>query len=297
VAGKVIGLWEVSGKCWKPSLKGRWKMYSGLATEVRSGRGKVPVADYKVKYINGEDVVDTPFDSGTVRRSCYSFCMCPGGQVVLTSTNQSELCINGMSFSRRASKWANAALVVTVSSKDFDALNFHGPLAGVEFQKEFEQRAATMGGGNFVVPVQRVTDYLESKLSGASLPPSSYRLGVKAANLHELFPSYITEALQNSISMFDKELPGFISSNALLHGVETRTSSPVQIPRNTDTYESTSLKGLYPVGEGAGYAGGIVSAAVDGMHSGFALAKSLDLFQGSIESVLGKAQNAGFTNY
>ncbi|KAL7193502.1 hypothetical protein ACSBR2_025169 [Camellia fascicularis] len=271
--------------------------YSGLATEVRSGRGKVPVADYKVvKYINGDDV-DTTFNPGTVRRGCYSFCMCPGGQVVLTSTNPSELCINGMSFSRRASKWANAALVVTVSSKDFDALNFHGPLAGVEFQREFERRAATMGGGNFVVPVQTVTDFLENKLSGVSVPPSSYRLGVKVASLHELFPNNITEALQNSLSMFDKELPGFISSNALLHGVETRTSSPVQIPRNTDTYESTSLKGLYPVGEGAGYAGGIVSAAVDGMYAGFAVAKNLDLYRGSIDSLLGKPQNPSFTNY
>ncbi|XP_028077148.1 uncharacterized protein LOC114279153 isoform X2 [Camellia sinensis] len=271
--------------------------YSGLATEVRSGRGKVPVADYKVvKYIKGDDV-DTTFNPGTVRRGCYSFCMCPGGQVVLTSTNPSELCINGMSFSRRASKWANAALVVTVSSKDFDALNFHGPLAGVEFQREFERRAATMGGGNFVVPVQTVTDFLENKLSGASVPPSSYRLGVKVASLHELFPNNITEALQNSLSMFDKELPGFISNNALLHGVETRTSSPVQIPRNTDTYESTSLKGLYPVGEGAGYAGGIVSAAVDGMYAGFAVAKNLDLYRGSIDSLLGKAQNPSFTNY
>ncbi|CAL5328257.1 unnamed protein product [Camellia sinensis] len=271
--------------------------YSGLATEVHSGRGKVPVADYKVvKYINGDDL-DTTFNPGTVRRGCYSFCMCPGGQVVLTSTNPSELCINGMSFSRRASKWANAALVVTVSSKDFDALNFHGPLAGVEFQREFERRAATLGGGNFVVPVQTVTDFLENKLSGASVPPSSYRLGVKVASLHELFPNNITEALQNSLSMFDKELPGFISNSALLHGVETRTSSPVQIPRNTDTYESTSLKGLYPVGEGAGYAGGIVSAAVDGMYAGFAVAKNLDLYRGSIDSLLGKAQNPSFTNY
>ncbi|KAF5956763.1 hypothetical protein HYC85_003988, partial [Camellia sinensis] len=273
------------------------RKYSGLATEVRSGRGKVPVADYKVvKCINGDDV-DTTFNPVTVRRGCYSFCMCPGGQVVLTSTNPSELCINGMSFSRRASKWANAALAVTVSSKDFDALNFHGPLAGVEFQREFERRAATLGGGNFVVPVQTVTDFLENKLSGASVPPSSYRLGVKVASLHELFPNNITEALQNSLSMFDKELPGLISSNALLHGVDTRTSSPVQIPRNTDTYESTSLKGLYPVGEGAGYAGGIVSAAVDGMYAGFAVAKNLDLYRGSIDSLLGKAQNPSFTNY
>ncbi|KAE9462545.1 hypothetical protein C3L33_05536, partial [Rhododendron williamsianum] len=178
------------------------------------------------KYISGDDA-DEHFDSGPVKRSCYSFCMCPGGQV----------------------------------------------------------------------PVQTVTDFLENKLSGASIPPSSYRLGVKAASLHELFPSYITEALQSSILTFDNELPGFISSNALLHGVETRTSSPVKIPRSAETYECTSLKGLYPIGEGAGYAGGIMSAAVDGMHAGFALAKSLDLYRGSVESVLGKAKSSGFTSY
>lgn len=270
--------------------------YAKLAAEVRSGRGKIPVADYKVgKYIDGDDG-DERFSS-PIKRSCYSFCMCPGGQVVLTTTNAAELCINGMSFSRRASRWANAALVVTVSSKDFESLNFHGPLAGVEFQREFERRAATLGGGNFQVPVQTVTDFLESKLSGASIPHSSYRLGVKAASLHELFPSYITEALQSSILTFDKELPGFISNNALLHGVETRTSSPVKIPRSTETYECTSLKGLYPIGEGAGYAGGIVSAAVDGMYAGFALAKSLDLYQGSMELVLGKPHSSGFTSY
>ncbi|KAH0649716.1 uncharacterized protein Cbei_0202 [Solanum tuberosum] len=271
--------------------------YSGLANEVQSGRGKVPVADYKVvEYVNTNDIA-LPSNSAPRNRSCYSFCMCPGGQVVLTSTNPSELCINGMSFSRRSSKWANAALVVTVSSKDFAALDLHGPLAGVEFQRMFERRAAAMGGGNFVVPVQTVTDFLDNKLSGTSVPSSSYRLGVKATNLHELFPSHITNSLQQSLLKFDKELPGFISSSALLHGVETRTSSPVQISRSADTYECTSLRGLYPIGEGAGYAGGIVSAAVDGMYSGFALAKSLGLFHGSIESILGKAQSAGVAKY
>ncbi|WOL15782.1 hypothetical protein Cni_G24563 [Canna indica] len=271
--------------------------YSALATEVRNGRGGVPVADYKVvKYINGDNNGTT--GSGDSTRSCYSFCMCPGGQVVLTSTNPSEICINGMSFSRRASKWANSALVVTVSSNDFDSFRSHGPLAGVEFQREFERRAAIMGGGDFVVPAQTVPDFLGNKLSETSLPPSSYRLGVHASKLHELFPSHITEALQHSIEMFDKELPGFISKDALLHGVETRTSSPVQISRHTDTYESTKLKRLYPIGEGTGYAGGIVSASVDGMYCGFAVAKSLGLYQGDIESLLGRAQkNTGFVKY
>ncbi|XP_014633387.1 uncharacterized protein LOC114418675 isoform X3 [Glycine soja] len=139
--------------------------YAELASEVCHGRGKIPVADYKVaNYIDKEDFNDVS-DSGVTNRSCYSFCMCPGGQVVLTSTSPSEICINGMSFSRRASKWANAALVVTVTTKDFEALNYYGPLAGVKFQREFEKRAAMMGGGNFTVPVQTVTDFLENKLS------------------------------------------------------------------------------------------------------------------------------------
>ncbi|XP_073132868.1 uncharacterized protein [Henckelia pumila] len=271
--------------------------YSGLAGEVQRGRGKVPVADYQVaEYVTSKDR-DTTSNSDATGRSCYSFCMCPGGQVVLTSTDPSEICINGMSFSRRSSRWANAALVANVPSKDIEALNFHGPLAGVQFQRMFEQKAAMMGGGNFVVPVQKVTDFLDHRLSGTSMPPSSYRLGVKPANLHELFPTEITEALQNAILMFDKELPGFVSDNALLHGVETRTSSPIQITRKSDTWESTSLKGMYPVGEGAGFAGGIVSAAVDGMHAGFAIAKNLGLYTDDIESILGKAPKPGFVKY
>ncbi|KAL5980465.1 hypothetical protein ACLOJK_028373 [Asimina triloba] len=272
--------------------------YSTLASEVRAGCGKVPVADYKVvKYVN-EEKADTKTSSGDASRSCYSFCMCPGGQVVLTSTNPAELCINGMSFSRRSSRWANAAIVATVSSKDFEALQFSGPLAGVEFQREFERRAAAMGGGNFIVPVQTVPDFLDNKLSVTSVPKSSYRLGVKASSLHELFPTLVTQALQESISMFDEELCGFISRDALLHGVETRTSSPVQIGRDGSTYESTSLRGLYPIGEGAGYAGGIMSAAVDGLYAGFAVAGNLGLYQGSIQSVLGEAQkNTGFVKY
>ncbi|KAM3220853.1 hypothetical protein P3L10_020121 [Capsicum annuum] len=229
--------------------------YSGLANEVQSGRGKVPVADYKVvEYVN-TDGIALPSNSAPRNRSCYSFCMCPGGQVVLTSTNPSELCVSGMSFSRQSSKWANAALVVTVSSKDFAALDLHIPLGGVEFQRMFERRAAAMGEGNFVVPDCR---------------QEVYYLNNKEATLLQLL----------------------VSSS-----LQTRTSSPVQISRSADPCECTSLRGLYPIGEGAGYAGGIVSAAVGGMYSGFALAKCLGLFHGSIELILGKAQSAGVAKY
>ncbi|KAH9329808.1 hypothetical protein KI387_001916, partial [Taxus chinensis] len=194
--------------------------YSKFADDIHKGRGKVPVADYKLTtYLNEEDA-HLPLRGETDNRACYSFCMCPGGQVVLTSTNPSEICINGMSFSNRSSRWANAAIVATVSSKDFCAFQSYGHLAGVAFQKEFEKEAAIMGGGNFVVPVQTVPDFLENKLSGSSLPSSSYRLGVKAACLHQLFPSHITHALKQSLLVFEKEIPGFISKDALLHAVE-----------------------------------------------------------------------------
>ncbi|KAG0466008.1 hypothetical protein HPP92_020172 [Vanilla planifolia] len=271
--------------------------YSAFASEVQLGRGKVPVADYHVvEYArDGSKVVNSCLEDQS--RSCYSFCMCPGGQVVLTSTNPEEICINGMSFSRRSSRWANAALVVTVSSNDFDSFS-DGPLCGVEFQRYYERKAALMGGGNFVVPAQTVADFVDGKLSLTSLPQSSYRLGVRPSNLHELLPAHITKTLQHSIALFDEELRGFISTDALLHGVETRTSSPVRILRNAETYESISLRGLFPTGEGAGYAGGIISAAVDGMLCGFALAKNLNLVKGDVEFILGKTQNnSGFVKY
>ncbi|KAG6411518.1 hypothetical protein SASPL_129601 [Salvia splendens] len=269
--------------------------YSGLANEVRCGRGKVPVADYQVaRYVEGTDT-SILSNMEPVTRSCYSFCMCPGGQVGKCSTSSN------------------------VSSKDFEDLNLTGLLAGVEFQRTFERKAALMGGGDFVVPVQTVTDFLDNRLLATSVPPSSYRLGVKPANLHELYPLHITEALQRAISMFNEELPGFISSSALLHGVETRTSSPIQITHRSDTWESTSLKGLYPVGEEAGYVirvpprqrrqlslrrrntrlfrKHLLSAAVDGMHAGFAVARNLGLYDSSLDSVVGKAQNVGFVKY
>ncbi|CAM9389388.1 unnamed protein product, partial [Choristocarpus tenellus] len=152
------------------------------------------------------------------------------------------------------------------------------PLRGVAWQRNMEQRAAEMGGGDLVVPVQRVTDFLEGVDSkdDSALPSSSYRLGVRAGPLHQLYPSYVTECLRQALVAFDKRLPGFVSDQGLLHGVETRTSSPVQIERDPTTMECLSMPGLFPTGEGAGYAeGGIVSAAVDGMRVGTAMAARL----------------------
>lgn len=223
---------------------------------VKRGKGPIPVADYKLT-ANLSD------------RGIYSFCMCPGGQIVPTSTNETELCINGMSFSKRNSVWANSALVATISESDWKPFEKgHSALSGVNLQKHIEQRAAHMGGGNFVCPVQRVVDFLSDRESLGELPSSSYRLGVKRAPLHTLYPAEITEAIKQSLLKFDAIKPGFICEDALLHAAETRTSSPVQITRHPENFESVSVKGLYPAGEGAGYAGGIVSACVDGLKVG-----------------------------
>lgn len=215
-------------------------------------------------------------------RSVYSFCMCPGGQIVLSSTDTSEICINGMSFSQRDSIWANSALVVSISLNDTilqPYIKQYGTImAGLEFQRDIERRAAVYGGGNFTVPVQRVTDFLNDEMSIEPLPSSSYRLGIKSAPLHTIYPKPIINAIKYAlIEIFNKTLmPGYICNDALLHGVETRTSSPIRIVRNDNTYEAIGVHGLYPTGEGAGYAGGIVSAAVDGIMVSSALINNLN---------------------
>lgn len=234
------------------------------------GTGPVPVADYRL----AEEVeVEGPAGEAQAR-AVYSFCMCPGGQIVPTAvkTDMSELCLNGMSFSKRQSEWANSALVVAVRPEDMEELGGTGPLRGVLWQEEMERRAATMGGGNLVAPVQRVTDFLAgvgTEVAEGEAPlRSSYRMGVRGAACHELYPPFVTAALRAALLAFDRRMPGFVCPEALLHGVETRTSAPVQIIRHSGSAECVSLPGMYPTGEGAGYAGGIVSAAVDGMKVG-----------------------------
>jgi uncharacterized FAD-dependent dehydrogenase len=193
--------------------------------------------------------------------------MCPGGQIVPTSTNVEELCVNGMSFSKRSSAWANSGLVSTITEADaapFVSGPDRAPLAGLDFQRYIERRAAEMGGGDLVVPVQTAPDFIAGRLSDV-LPTSSYRLGVKSARLDLLYPPEVTAAVRESLIAFDAQLPGYAGPQALLHGPEARTSSPVRVERAKGDMQSVSAAGLFPVGEGAGYAGGIVSAAVDGL--------------------------------
>jgi hypothetical protein len=198
-------------------------------------------------------------------RPVYSFCMCPGGVVVAGSSEEGGVVTNGMSHYLRNAPAANSALVVAVSPRDFAG---SGPLAGVSFQRDLERRAFLAGGGGYRAPVQSVFSFLGRGGGGAT---SSYRPGTVAADLRSCLPSFVVESLQEGLNSFDRKMRGFISSDATLTGVETRTSSPVRILRGDDC-QSTSVRGLYPAGEGAGYAGGIMSSALDGIRVADALA-------------------------
>jgi uncharacterized FAD-dependent dehydrogenase len=205
-------------------------------------------------------------------RSVYSFCMCPGGQVVAATSEPGCVVTNGMSQYSRAERNANAGIVVNVSPADFGE---NGPLAGVAFQRRLEQQAFKLGGGNYDAPGQRVGDFLAGRPSeafGEVLP--SYQPGVRPADLSSALPDYAVAAMREALPAFDKQIRGFAMADALLTGVETRTSSPLRITRGADC-QSINVKGLYPAGEGAGYAGGILSAGVDGIEVAEAVAASI----------------------
>lgn len=199
-------------------------------------------------------------------RGVHSFCMCPGGFIVPAATENDEVVVNGMSLSRRDSPFANSGLVVTVEPEDTRAFESeYGILAGIAFQKALERQAARFGGGMQRAPAQRVTDFLASRLS-SDVPATSYFPGIAPAPLHAVLPPFIVERMQAGLRQFERSMPGYVTTEAVLVGFETRTSSPLRIPRNPDTFQHPDLPGLFPSGEGAGYAGGIVSAAIDGMR-------------------------------
>jgi uncharacterized protein len=199
-------------------------------------------------------------------RGVHSFCMCPGGFIVPAATENDEVVVNGMSLARRDSPFANSGMVVTVEPEDTLAFQReHGVLAGIAFQKALEQAAKKAGGGGQVAPAQRVTDFLKGKLS-ADLPDTSYFPGLNPARLDEILPGWMVERLRSGLNLFGRQLRGYITEEAILVGFESRTSSPVRIPRDEQTLEHPEVRGLFPCGEGAGFAGGIVSAALDGMR-------------------------------
>ena len=208
-------------------------------------------------------------------RGVYSFCMCPGGHIVPSSTEDKELVVNGMSNSGRTSNWANSGLVVEIREKDLDDYKSHGPLAGLAYQKALEQLAFINGGNGLVGPAQRLTDFTAGKLS-TSLPESSYYPGLISSPLHFWLPESISGRLKKGLIQFNKRMNGYLSKDALMVGVESRTSSPVRIPRGIESLEHQGLPGLFPCGEGAGYAGGIASCAMDGEKSAEAVVRKFD---------------------
>ena len=206
-------------------------------------------------------------------RAVYSFCMCPGGQVVAAASEAGQVVTNGMSHYSRADRNANAGIVVGITPADFGSEH---PLAGILLQRELEARAFMLGGANYNAPVQRVQDFLAARPSttlGSVVP--SYTPGVTPTDLGSSLPDYAIAAIREALPKFDRTIKGFALPDAVLTGVETRTSSPVRIPRDEHSFESLNTKGLYPAGEGAGFAGGILSAAVAGMKVAEALARAL----------------------
>ena len=215
---------------------------------------KLPPAEYKMAY-HGET------------RSCYTFCMCPGGEVIASSNEPGTIVTNGMSKYARDGENANSAVLVNVTPDDFEG---ESPLEGMYFQKELEEKAFKLGGSNYYAPVQRFEDFENNKKSEfiGDIKPT-YKPGVTLSNLNEILPEYVSKTLVEGIKYFDKSIKGFAHPDAILTGVETRSSSPVQITRNEN--KESNIKGLYPCGEGPGYAGGIMSSAVDGIKCAIAV--------------------------
>ena len=212
---------------------------------------KLPAADYKLVYHaqNG--------------RTCYTFCMCPGGQVMASSSEENSIVTNGMSNFARDGKNANSAVLVNITVDDYYK---NTPLDGMYFQEDLERKAFVLGGSNYNAPVQKVEDFLENRATeefGKVKP--TYMPGVTGANLNEILPEIVSETLKEGIVALDKKLHRFADKDAILTGVETRSSSPVQITRDKENLNSINVQGLYPCGEGAGYAGGIMTAAIDGI--------------------------------
>ncbi|WKK65362.1 NAD(P)/FAD-dependent oxidoreductase [Lutimonas zeaxanthinifaciens] len=196
-------------------------------------------------------------------RGVYSFCMCPGGVIAPCATAPGEVVTNGWSPSKRDQPTSNSGIVVSLDLKDFEPYKKFGPLSGVAFQKDIEQRAWRLGGKTQRVPAQRLVDFTQGKLS-ADIPKTSYTPGTTSVELGEVLPPFIYNALQDGFKRFDHSMKGYLTNEAVVHAPESRTSSPVRIPRDKKTLEHVQIKGLYPCGEGAGYAGGIISAAIDG---------------------------------
>ncbi|WP_421920363.1 NAD(P)/FAD-dependent oxidoreductase [Marinifilum sp.] len=216
-----------------------------------NGRGKyLPAASYS-------------FVQQVKDRGVYSFCMCPGGVIVPAATGENQQVVNGMSSSGRNTAFANSGMAVEVRTEDLLEYKQFGALAGLHFQEDLEAQSFAEGGENLTAPAQRMLDFVEGRKS-ESLPKTSYHPGVLSSEMHKWLPKHIAFRLQEGFKAFGRKSKGFLTNKAVILGVESRTSSPVRIPRNRESFQHTKIEGLFPCGEGAGYAGGIVSAAMDG---------------------------------
>jgi len=207
-------------------------------------------------------------------RGVFSFCMCPGGIIAPAATAPGEVVVNGWSPSKRNNPYANSGTVVAVDERDFAAYKFTGPLAAMHYQQMVEQRAYEAGGGKLVAPAQRMPDFADSRVS-PSLPACSYLPGLHSVSLTDVLPGEVSAALRKAVVSFGRKMKGYFTNEAVMVATESRTSSPVRIPRDKDTLQHIQIKGLYPCAEGAGYAGGIVSAAIDGERCAEAAASLL----------------------
>ncbi len=228
----------------------------------KTGHGKyLPAANYAfAKQVDG--------------RGVYSFCMCPGGIIVPSATGENQVVVNGMSNSKRNSRWANSGIVVEVAPHLEDS-NKNNPLAGIEYQEYIENLAYINGGSSQSAPAQRMDDFVNNRLS-FDLPKSSYQPGLVASPMHMWMPDEISQRLQKGFQLFEKSARGFLTNEATIVGMETRTSSPVRILRDRETLQSVNTNNLFPCGEGAGYAGGIVSSAIDGVRCAEKVAELLN---------------------
>ncbi|MCS7053659.1 MAG: FAD-dependent oxidoreductase [Ignavibacterium sp.] len=226
------------------------KLIDEIQYHTKNKQENLPAASYSIACnVNG--------------RGVYSFCMCPGGIIVPASTSNDEIVVNGMSVSRRDSPFANSGLVVEINEKDFTSYQKYYPFNAIQLQREIEQNAYLMANCTQSAPAQRVTDFVNNKIS-SSLPKSSYISGLTSSDLNLLFPKFITERLKKSLFVFNNKMKGYYSEEAILVAPESRTSSSIRIPRDKLTFMHTQIDAFFPCGEGAGYAGGIVSAAIDG---------------------------------
>ncbi|MDE6683044.1 MAG: FAD-binding protein [Muribaculaceae bacterium] len=245
---------EAKGLAMGVRLEHPQKLIDRIQYHQPDGRGKyLPAAEYS-------------FVAQSEGRGVYSFCMCPGGVIVPAGSSEGELVVNGMSASARAGNYSNSGMVVELHPGDFPEYGKFNELELMQFQEDLEKKFYHLSDNSINAPAQRMTDFVEGKKS-ETLPATSYAPGIHSADFNKLLPSFISNRLRAGFEAFGKKRKGFLSKEAILVGLESRTSSPVRLPRDKESYEHIVIENLYPVGEGAGYAGGIVSAAIDGMNA------------------------------